>query len=73
METLIQFLKMLAKLALILIGGLLLFGGGACALIGLGNLGQGGGMLGMIAIAIVVALVGFALIKIAVGSKDGRG
>ena len=65
METLIQFLKMLVKGAMLFVGGLLLLGGGACALIGVGNLGRGAviGVLTMVGMAIGVAAMGWGLIK----------
>ena len=64
MDTLISLLKVVAKGALLLLGGLLLFGGGACALIGVANIGQGG-WINITLIAAVVAMVGFVMIKVA--------
>lgn len=75
MDSLIGLLKMLVKGALLFFGGLLVFGGGACALAGVANIGKGGaGMLSMIGISIVVGLVGWGMLQGAKGiKKDGEG
>ncbi len=73
MHSLIGLLKMLVKGALLLLGSLLLFGGGACAFIGVANIGKdGAGMLSMIAIAIVVALVGWGIVQLSKLIKTGK-
>jgi hypothetical protein len=64
MDMLIYVAKMLAKGLLIFIGGLMLFGGGACVLIGVGNVGRmDASLFTMVGIAIVVALIGWGFIS----------
>ncbi len=66
MDAVIELLKMLLKGVLLFVGGLMLLGGGLCAIIGVGNMGHGGlGLLGIVGIALVVALFGWGMIQAA--------
>lgn len=71
-DKLFGLLKILAKALLILSGGVLLFGGGACAMIGMDNIGRN---QVMVVVAIFVALIGAGLIALAVlwGKKKKQG
>lgn len=74
METITKLMVSLAKGILLLLGGLLLFGGGMCALTGVANLGQGAGMITMVLIAVIVAAIGWGLLQAAskLGSSEER-
>lgn len=74
MEILIGLLKMFVKGVLLLTGGLLLFGGGACVLIGVANIGNSG-WLNITLIAVVVALAGWGMLLLAKqikGRNEGK-
>lgn len=71
-DKLFRLLKILVKVSLFLSGVVLLFGGGACAMIGMDNLDRS---RDMVVVAVLVALVGVALITFAIlwGKKKKQG